>query len=213
MKKRGEQGLSHGSYERGIAIRFFFDPLCPWTYRTSLWAREVRRQVGGEIRWCFFSLEEINRKPGEKPPWEKEWSPSWGIMRVGALLRRKSLDLLDEWYLRVGAAIHEEGVGIDEPAAAEAIAERMGLGAAVVEEALCDPSTSEAVRADHEEAVEKYGAFGVPTLVVEGGDVVFGPVISEVPRGEAALRLWRLTADWLAFPGLYELKRPLREEH
>ncbi len=194
-------------------VDFYFDPVCPWTYRASLWLREVRKLAGIEIRWQFFSLEELNRSDGEGHPWDKEWTPSWGAMRVGAYLRRTSMDLLDRWYLGVGAAIHEQGVELSGPEAVEQLAQKLGLGTSVVAEALADPSTSAAVRADHEQAVEKYGAFGVPTLVVEGGDVVFGPVISEVPRGEAALRLWRLTADWLAFPGLYELKRPLREEH
>ena len=34
--------------------------MCPWAYQTSKWIREVRVQNGLEIRWRFFSLEEIN---------------------------------------------------------------------------------------------------------------------------------------------------------
>ena len=27
-------------------IDFFFDPMCPWAYQTSLWMREIRRLTG-----------------------------------------------------------------------------------------------------------------------------------------------------------------------
>src|SRR5580765_4946749 len=42
-------------------IDFYFDPMCPWAYQTSVWIREVRSLVGLDITWKFFSLEEINR--------------------------------------------------------------------------------------------------------------------------------------------------------
>ena len=43
-------------------IDFYFDPMCPYAYQTSLWIRDVRRQNGLHIEWKFFSLEEIDRK-------------------------------------------------------------------------------------------------------------------------------------------------------
>ncbi|MFN5603695.1 MAG: DsbA family protein, partial [Actinomycetes bacterium] len=47
-------------------IDFYFDPMCPYAYQTSLWIRDVRRQNGLHIDWKFFSLEEINRPEGKK---------------------------------------------------------------------------------------------------------------------------------------------------
>ncbi|MFM7870942.1 MAG: DsbA family protein, partial [Actinomycetota bacterium] len=46
-------------------IDFFFDPMCPWAYQTSLWIRDVRRQRQLRINWRFFSLEEVNRPDGK----------------------------------------------------------------------------------------------------------------------------------------------------
>ena len=71
------------------AIEFFFDPMCPWAYQTSVWIRDVRSQIGLDITWRFFSLEEVNRVDGKRHPWERPWSYGWGQMRVGSLIRRE----------------------------------------------------------------------------------------------------------------------------
>ena len=53
-------------------IEFFFDYMCPWAYRTSVWIRQVRDAIGFSIDWRFFSLEEVNREEGKKHPWERD---------------------------------------------------------------------------------------------------------------------------------------------
>src|SRR4051795_9692233 len=90
------------------AVDFHFDVMCPLAYQASLWIREVRDHAGVDVRWRFFSLEEINRGEGKKHPWERAWSYGWSMMRVGALLRRKDPALLDAWYGRAGTALHVE---------------------------------------------------------------------------------------------------------
>ncbi len=47
--------------DESLHIDFHFDLMCPWAYQTSKWIREVRQHNGLDIRWKFFSLEEINR--------------------------------------------------------------------------------------------------------------------------------------------------------
>ena len=49
-------------------LQFFFDPMCPYAYQTSVWIRDVRAQIGLDITWRFFSLEEVNRVEGKTPP-------------------------------------------------------------------------------------------------------------------------------------------------
>ncbi|MCA1599384.1 MAG: DsbA family protein, partial [Chloroflexi bacterium] len=44
--------------EQPRSVEFFFDPICPWAYQTSLWIREVRARTGLRVDWRFFSLEE-----------------------------------------------------------------------------------------------------------------------------------------------------------
>ncbi len=192
------------------SLEFYFDPICPWAYQASLWIREVRRQLGIDISWRFFSLEEINHEPGRKHAWERPWTYGWSLMRVAAYLRRDDQNLVDRWYLGIGRAFHEEGRQVFLRPEAEELAAELGLAAGIVEKAISDPSTHEDVRADHRHAVERLGAFGVPTLYIEGREPIFGPVITPAPTGERAVRLWEIVCGWTEFPHLYELRTPKR---
>ncbi len=189
-------------------VEFFFDPICPWAYQTSVWIRDVRGQTGLGIDWRFFSLEEINRPDAKKHPWERSLAYGWTPMRVGAFLRRRDMALLDAWYEAIGRALHVEGRRpYDEPVAKELL-EAIGAEPSAWDEALADPTTHDEVRADHDEAVSRWGAFGVPVIVFEWGRAIFGPVVVPAPSGADALELWDLTVRSARFPGLYELKVP-----
>ncbi len=183
------------------------DFMCPWAYQTSIWLRRVRDLVGLEVRWRFFSLEEINREEGKKHPWERDWSYGWSMMRVGAALQRIDPELLDRWYLRAGTALHVEGRKPHRREVAEELVRDMGLDPGLVARAIEDPTTHDAVRADHD-AVVALGGFGVPTLVFDGGHALFGPVMIDPPDGERAVRLWELVRGWVEFPHLFELQHP-----
>lgn len=193
-------------------IDFYFDPMCPWAYQGSLWIREVRRQIGLDIRWRFFSLEEINLEPGKKHPWERPWSYGWSQMRIGALLRREGQDEIDRWYQVVGEAFFVDGRRTHDPAVHRAVLAEAGFDPSVLDAALADPTTSDEVRADHDEVVNRHGGFGVPTIVFADGNAVFGPIILPPPTGDAAVRLWELVVAANEFPTLYELRHPKRRE-
>jgi predicted DsbA family dithiol-disulfide isomerase len=197
---------------RPAAVEFFFDPMCPWAYQTSVWIREVRRLSGLEITWRFFSLEEINRVEGKKHAWEREWSYGFSQMRVGALLRRQGQDQLDRWYEQIGRAFHEQGRPTHEREIHGEVLEELGWDRGLVDEALADPTTADEVRADHDFVTGEKAAWGVPTLVFPDGQAVFGPVIAPAVLGEPALRLWDLVVGWNEFPHLYELQRPKRPD-
>jgi 2-hydroxychromene-2-carboxylate isomerase len=190
-------------------VDFHFDIMCPYAYQTSLWMREVRDTAGIEVSWRFFSLEEINRAEGKKHPWEREWSYGWSMMRIGALLRRTDMDLLDQWYQAAGHALHVEGKKPHRPEVAEELLGELGLDPGLVRAAIEDPTTGDEVHAEHDAVVAK-GAFGVPTLVFPDGQAIFGPVLIDPPRGDAAVRLWQNLTGWLEFPHLYEVQRPKR---
>ena len=188
-------------------VDFHFDVMCPWAYQTSVWIREVRDLTGLEVRWKFFSLEEINRVEGKKHPWEREWSYGWSLLRISALLRRKDPKLLDAWYERAGRALHVEGLKPHRRDVAEELLAEIGIDPAVVGEALADPTTHDDVRAEHDKVVTA-GAFGVPTLFFPDGQCLFGPVVVDPPTGDEALALWEYVLGWLRFPQLYEVQRP-----
>ena len=193
------------------SVAFHFDIMCPYAFQTSIWMREVRDLLDLDVSWRFFSLEEINRVEGKKHPWEREWSYGWSMMRIGALLRRQDPALLDRWYLAAATALHVDGRKPHRPEVAEALLVELGLDPALVAEAIADPTTGDEVRAEHD-AVVATGGWGVPTLVFEDGQSLFGPVVIDPPTGDAAIRLWHAVTAWLEFPHLYEIQRPKRGE-
>jgi 2-hydroxychromene-2-carboxylate isomerase len=193
-----------------LAVDFHFDIMCPWAFQTSRWMREVRDRTGIEVRWRFFSLEEVNRVEGKKHPWEREWSYGWSMMRVGARLRRDDPALLDIWYEAAGTALHVDGRKPHEPAVARALLAELDLDPGLVDDAIADDTTHDEVRAEHE-AVLAAGGWGVPTLIFDDGQALFGPVVVDPPTGDAAERLWDLVLAWRELPHLYEIQRPKRQ--
>ena len=186
-------------------VDFHFDVMCPWAYQTSKWIRNVRTQNGLIINWKFFSLEEVNLREGKKHPWERDWSYGWSMMRIGAILRRQSMDNLDKWYERSGRALHEEGKRPHDPDVARHLLEEIGMDPNIVDESLVDESTHEEIKDDHQRVIDA-GGYGVPTLFF-GDHPLYGPVLIDPPEGEKAMRLWDAVVSWLEFPDLYEMQK------
>jgi len=189
-------------------VDFYFDPLCPWAWITSLWIREVRRNRPLDVQWKFFSLAGVNERADE-------WH---GPLRIAALARREGgNDAVDQAYLALGRLFHEREKSFDEIAQLAELAQsylaEVGLDPSLAPRALEDDRTLEEVLTDHRDAVERLRAFGVPWLVVDGDDVgMFGPVIGELLEGQEAVDLWD-HFRWVGTrPYLYELKRGGRKK-
>lgn len=190
-------------------VEFHFDVMCPWAYQTSKWIREARQVRDITVRWRFFSLEEVNREDGKKHPWERPWSYGWSMLRVAARLQREAdgNQAVDDFYRVAGRTLHEDGFKVHTPEGIRAVLDEVGRDPELVDEAITDESTNDAVRADHQRVIE-LGGYGVPTLVLDGSTTLFGPVVTPAPVGEEAGRLWDSLAAWADFPHLYELRRP-----
>ena len=190
------------------AVTFYFDPMCPYAYQSSLWIRAVREQMDLDVTWRFFSLEEVNLVAGKPHPWERPWSYGFGQMRVGALIRRElGNEALDRWYAAVGHAFFYDGVKTHVPDLHAAVIAAAGFEPALVERAIADDTTLNDVRDEHQDAVARYGAHGVPTLIVGDGYAVYGPVVVPAPTGDDAVALWDVVRSMPRFR-LYELRHP-----
>jgi 2-hydroxychromene-2-carboxylate isomerase len=193
--------------ERPPWIDVHVDVLCPFAFQTSTWLRDVASRTGLELRWRFFSLEEVNRAEGKKHPWERVWSYGWSLLRVAAWLRREDMALAGAWYEVTGRALHVEGRKPHDPEVARQLATDIGVDGEVVDRALADPTTNDEILSDHRRVIEA-GGFGVPTLFFPDGQCLFGPVLVDPPTGDQALELWDAVVAWTRFPHVYELQRP-----
>jgi len=200
---------------RSTSVDFWLDPLCPWSWLTAEWLREVQAQTGLEVRWGVMSLAVLNE--GTEIP--EEWRPflegSWAAVRAIESARQVGgndgfVGVLDG----IGRRYHVEGRRDLDAIIAEAVAEA-GLPASLAASAWTT-DRDEDVRLAHKQAMALGGPdVGSPILAVEGpaGTVGFyGPIISRVPRGEEAVRLFDATETLISTPGFFELKRSRDEE-
>lgn len=193
-------------------VQFYFDIMCPYAYQTSVWFREAQKQIGFDIDWRFFSLEEVNREEGKPHPWEREFAYGWTPLRVAAWLRRHNMDWCGTFYEVCGRTLHVDGRRHYDKEIALELLESAGLPVNAWDDALADPTTHDDVLNDHRHATETLAGFGVPIIVIPGGRAVFGPVVLPAPENEKAKELWNIVEAYAKFPGLFELKTPKTDE-
>jgi predicted DsbA family dithiol-disulfide isomerase len=179
------------------SLDFFFDPGCPWTWRTSRWILEVTPQRGVAVRWRAFSLD---LKNAARP------STAQGALRiVEAVWADHGDEPIGRLYTEVGMRFHEQGdTSLDALAGA---LEAAGLGAHYLHSAHDDRWDHE-IRWSMNEAIRVVGDdVGVPILVFDGEVGLCGPVMEPAPTGDAALLLWDHIAGLARTPGFYEVER------
>jgi 2-hydroxychromene-2-carboxylate isomerase len=190
-------------------VGFWFDPLCPWAWLTSRWVLEVQKVRDLEVGWHVMSLAFLNEGRELDEKYAAAMARSLGPVRVVTAAAEKTDDLLP-LYTAMGTRLHHRKVQLDDPALLLESLEEVGLPAE-----LADAATStewdEALRASHDRGMEPVGLeVGTPVIHVDGV-AFFGPVLSRVPTGEPAGRLWDATCELAAYPYFYELKRTRTE--
>lgn len=190
----------------------WFDPLCPFAWITSRWILEVEKVRDVDVVWHVMSLGYLNKDRDIPEGYREMLAPAWGPVRVLLAARESHGDkILLPMYNAFGARIHVGGRSLhEEPdgglALIAEVLDEVGLPAELVA-AATDPSWDEAVARSHHEGMDAVGDdVGTPTIHVNGS-AFFGPVLSKIPRGEDAGRLWDGCVAVASFPYFYELKR------
>jgi 2-hydroxychromene-2-carboxylate isomerase len=188
---------------------FWFDPLCPWAWITSRWMLEVEQVRPVTTRWHMMSLAYLNLVQHEGQGLDKDYlarlEGAWGPIRICAAARAEGGDeVLGPIYTALGTRFHVEQRR-DEAAVAEAVAE-VGLPASVAE-AATSTEFDDAIKASHQEGMDLVGLdVGTPIIAFDG-QAFFGPVVTPIPRAEAAGRLWDGVLAVTGTDGFFELKR------
>jgi predicted DsbA family dithiol-disulfide isomerase len=188
-------------------VDFWFDPICPWAWITSRWVLEVQRVRPVEPVWHVMSLAVLNEGNEDLPEQYREGLRSaWGPVRVLiAAEQAHGPQVLLPLYTALGNRFHLEKAPRDRETILAALAEA-GLPASLAD-AMDSTSYDDAVRASHADGIARVG-YDVGTPVISVGELsVFGPVVSPIPRGEAAGRLWDGVLLIAGTDGFFELKR------
>jgi protein-disulfide isomerase-like protein with CxxC motif len=184
----------------------WFDPACPWAWITSRWLLEVERVRPVRVRWHVMSLGVLNEGRDLPEEYKASIARSWQAVRVCiAAEQRFGPEVLGSLYTALGTRFHDNA----EPRTPDTV--RAALADADLPLDLADAADStaydEALRASHAEAMKLVGEdVGTPVVQVEGVSF-FGPVITPIPRGEAAGKLWDGVRLVAGTDGFFELKR------
>lgn len=122
-----------------------------------------------DVRFRFFSLSQAHVADGEEPVWANPGQhPGLLAGLAGVVVRERQPERFLDAHLALFRARHDQGLDLRDRKVVERVLDGAGLDGGAVLQEVDKGWPAEQARAEHEEAVENWGVFGVPTFVIDG---------------------------------------------
>jgi hypothetical protein len=195
------------SAQTSTRLDFWFDPLCPWAWITSRWVLEAAQVRDLDPHWHVMSLGILNKDRAELSDGYKALlATGWGPVRICIAAEQEfGPEVLLPLYTALGHKFHHEKLPRERETYEAALLEA-GLPLRLADAADTD-EFDELLTKSHHEGMDPVGMeVGTPVIHTQG-TAFFGPVVTPIPRGEAAGRLWDGVVAVASTDGFFELKR------
>jgi predicted DsbA family dithiol-disulfide isomerase len=193
--------------KRMVEVRFWFDPVCPWTFVTYNWLHRASLIRDLQIKPKLLSLLFLNEG---RPDTGHRKSHAEGLLfeRFLAWVRTEhGDDAMKQAYTEIGDALFVAGASSTADLI-RSVALELGMSPDLAVGASTDEAWDQVIRKDHDEAMALVGdQVGSPVIAVADGTAFFGPVLASVPEGEDAGKVWDGCLALASHPSFYELKR------
>ena len=164
-----------------------------WDYRCPFARNAHEHIVAGladgadwDVTFLPFTLSQGHVPEGGTPVWDDPGKfKDLVALAAGVVVRDDYPAQFGAVHDALFAARHDQGLDIREPDVVASILDTAGVDGAKVIAEVEGGGPIDAIRRAHQQAVEEWNVFGVPTFVV-GGRAVFVRLMSR-PEGDAAL--------------------------
>ncbi|MFC1951577.1 DsbA family protein [Chloroflexota bacterium] len=173
-----------------IPLDIYFDFLCPYVYRASIWLQRVKEDIGSNltITWKYFSLEQVSAQDPQWKIWKQPKDyPSRGLcaFQAAEAARQQGETIFASFHSTLLRARHEQHKDIADIGILTEVAKSVGLEMDRFQKDISNRKLLTKLGEDHTFAVETLGIFGTPTLVFPERQPIFLKLSSPPPPEES----------------------------